>query len=52
MTKLLFVNDKNFEWLYERGEGGGKTIRIHSFKTIALNYYLFILDYDLLNFKH
>ena len=21
MTKLLFVNDKNFEWLYERGEG-------------------------------
>lgn len=50
MTKLLFVNDKNFEWLYERWGGG--TIRIHSFKTIALNYYLFILDYDLLNFKH
>ena len=48
MTKLLFVNDKNFEWLYERG----RAIRIHSFKTIALNYYLFILDYDLSNFKH
>jgi hypothetical protein len=23
MTKLLFVNDKNFEWLYEK-EGGGE----------------------------